>query len=111
MMVGSTTSGMVRSRRHSRCATRTARSPQCDVMGAWLLVGPPDFAPPLPQVVTLYDVLLDMAARRLTIPHDESVYQTGELARLAAFAADLHADGAGVAPVQQLSTYQVAFDT
>jgi len=84
---------------------------QCDVMGAWLLVGPPDFAPPLPQVVTLYDVLLDMAARRLTIPHDESVYQTGELARLAALAADLHADGAGVAPVQQLSTYQVDFDT
>ena len=52
-----------------------------------------------------------MAARQLTIPHDESVYQTGELARLAALATDLHVDDAGAAPVQQLSTYQVDFDT
>ena len=39
-------------------ASLTMRGPdgaviECDVAGAWLLVGPPDFAPPLPQVVSL----------------------------------------------------------
>lgn len=56
------------------------------VEGAWLLVGPPDFAPPIPQVVSLYDVLFDLAVRELPIPADESVYQTGELARLSGLA-------------------------
>jgi hypothetical protein len=49
--------------------------------GAWLLVGP-DFGSVLPQVVSLYDIVFDLAVRQLTIPTDESIYQTGELARL-----------------------------
>lgn len=97
-------------------ATLTMRGPddsliECDVAGAWLLVGPPDFAPPLPQVVSLYDVLFDVAVRHLPIPADESVYQTGELARLGALAADLRVDDPSGAPVQQLSSYRVDFDT
>jgi hypothetical protein len=68
-----------------------------DVDGAWLLVGPPDFAPPLPQVVTLYDVLVDLAVRRLSLPTDEALYRHGSLSRLPAMAADL-ADGGTALP-------------
>lgn len=32
-----------------------------DVLGAWLLVGPPDYAPELVNVVSLYDTILDVA--------------------------------------------------
>jgi hypothetical protein len=71
--------------------------------GAWLLVGPPDFAPPIPQVVSLYDVLFDLAGRKLSIRTDESVYQTGELARLSGLAAFFRP---GATP-----TYTVDFDT
>jgi len=96
-------------------ASITMRQPdgtlvQHDVAGAWLLVGPPDFAPPLPQVVSLYDLLFDLAVRHLPIPDDESQYQTGELARLSALARDLHPPGDTDVPVQQLSTYRVDFD-
>jgi hypothetical protein len=90
-------------------ATLKLRTPdgtiaQPQVEGAWVLVGPPDFAPPLPQVVSLYDVLFDLAVHDLPIPNDESVYRTGELARLSGMAKDL---GAGTT----LSTYKVNFDT
>src|SRR5690349_2591376 len=56
-----------------------------DVEGAWLVPGPPDFAPPLPQLVSLYDVLLDVAVRELPIPADEAD-TSGELARLSGLA-------------------------
>ena len=76
-----------------------------DVEGAWLLAGPPDFAPPLPQLVNLYDVLVDVAVRRLPLPTDEALYRDGELSKLPALAADL-ADGR-----TDLSTYLVDFDS
>ena len=47
---------------------------------AWCLVAPPDFAPEVTGVVTLYDVLVDMATRKLDLPQ-ERVYST-ELAWL-----------------------------
>ena len=72
------------------------------VEGAWLIVGPPDFAPPLPQVVSLYDVLFDLAVQHLPIPEDESTYQTGELARLSGLRSILRGDA---------TTYRVDFDT
>jgi hypothetical protein len=75
-----------------------------EVEGAWLLVGPPDFAPPLPQVVTLYDALVDVAVRHLPLPTDEALYRDGELSTLPAMAADL-ADGGNT-----LSTHVVNFD-
>ena len=33
--------------------------------GAWLIVGPPDYAPPITHLVTMYDVLFDVAVRSL----------------------------------------------
>src|SRR5687768_14526144 len=33
-----------------------------EAAGAWIIVGPPDFAPSIGNVVTLYDTLYDMAA-------------------------------------------------
>jgi hypothetical protein len=75
------------------------------VQGAWVLVGPPDFAPDIPAVVNLYDQLLDLAVRRLSMPKDESVYLSGELAHLPNMAKDL---GKGATT---FSTYKVSFDT
>ena len=36
--------------------------------GAWVVVAPPDFAPAIGNIVTLYDTLYDIAVRELTIP-------------------------------------------
>lgn len=36
-----------------------------DAIGAWVVVGPPDFAPPLMPMVSMYDVLWDQAVREL----------------------------------------------
>ena len=54
-----------------------------DVDGGWVIVGPPDFAPHLHNVVTLYDTLYDLAARDLNIPTDNAIYDT-ELSTLKA---------------------------
>jgi len=57
--------------------------------GAWVLVGPPDFAPDVPSAVTLYDVLYDMAVRELPTPLDNALYDPGgPLANLRQLAAD-----------------------
>lgn len=37
-------------------------------VGAWVCVGPPDFAPPIGNVVTLYDLMWDLAVRTPSIP-------------------------------------------
>lgn len=44
---------------------------------AWVLVAPPDFSPGLNAPVSLYDLLYDMAVRKLTIPSDNPLYATG----------------------------------
>lgn len=71
---------------------------------AWVLVGPPDFAPDLPQQVTLYDCLLDVAVRRGLVPKDESLYTAGALGAMAGLAKDLGGGGT------TLTTYKVRFD-
>ncbi|MBC8073412.1 MAG: tyrosinase family protein [Deltaproteobacteria bacterium] len=38
--------------------------------GAWVIVAPPDYAPQITNVMTLYDVLLDVARRHLTVPNN-----------------------------------------
>lgn len=38
-----------------------------DVVGAWVLVGPPDFAPNVRAVVSLYDLMVDVAAREIDL--------------------------------------------
>jgi L-Lysine epsilon oxidase N-terminal/L-lysine epsilon oxidase C-terminal domain len=42
---------------------------------AWVIVGPPDFAPGITNLVTLYDLLFDLGVKRgiLTAPTDSSV--------------------------------------
>ena len=44
--------------------------------GGWVIVAPPDFAPHLGNLVTLYDTLYDMAAREMDIPPDNTIYDT-----------------------------------
>ena len=62
--------------------------------GAWVLVGPPDFAPGVESIVTLYDLLYDMAVRELPIPQDNALYKnSGALFRMAQLAADYQATG------------------
>jgi hypothetical protein len=53
---------------------------------AWILVGPPDFAPDIGQVVSLYDTLWDVAARNpsITIP-DLQMFKQEPLKRLVTF--------------------------
>lgn len=75
------------------------------VLGAWVLVGPPDFAPGLPPVVSLWDVLFDLAVTSLTLPADETAYRVGgDLARLHLMATDL-AGGATA-----FTSYRPTFD-
>jgi hypothetical protein len=51
---------------------------------AWALVAPPDFSPGLEAPVSLYDLLYDMAVRKLPIPANNALYAAqGPLARLA----------------------------
>lgn len=69
---------------------------------AWCLVAPPDFAPEITSIVTLYDVLVDMAARKLTLP-DEQVYST-DLAWLKALNNEL---GSGAT---SLTTYRPDYE-
>lgn len=44
--------------------------------GAWVICGPPDFAPSLENQVTLYDVLYDVAARQMILPTNEALFDT-----------------------------------
>jgi hypothetical protein len=50
-----------------------------DADAAWVLVGPPKFAPDTDNVVRLYDVLWDLAVRTLDLPKDNPLYQTTPL--------------------------------
>jgi hypothetical protein len=52
-----------------------------DADGAWVTVGPPDFAPSVGNAVTLYDLLWDMAVRKLPTPADP-MFRKDELAAL-----------------------------
>jgi L-Lysine epsilon oxidase N-terminal/L-lysine epsilon oxidase C-terminal domain len=74
------------------------------VEGAWVLSGPPDFAPSLTNIVSLYDILYDMAARELTLPANELIYDT-TLNSLARINAEFKAAGSPT-----LSRYKPSFD-
>lgn len=47
-----------------RAVVRTADGTDHPVVPAWVIVGPPDFAPPIINFVTLYDVARDVAVER-----------------------------------------------
>ncbi|HJV89363.1 MAG TPA: LodA/GoxA family CTQ-dependent oxidase [Holophagaceae bacterium] len=59
---------------------------------AWVLGAPPDYAPGVTGAVTLYDLLLDMAVRKLPVPSGNGLYgPNGPLARVRALKADFRA--------------------
>lgn len=45
-----------------------------DVVPAWVTVAPPDYAPPIQNLVTVHDVLYDLALRKLNL--DTSIFNT-----------------------------------
>ncbi|HEY0652308.1 MAG TPA: LodA/GoxA family CTQ-dependent oxidase, partial [Chryseosolibacter sp.] len=73
---------------------------------AWVICGPPDFAPALFNVVTLYDVLYDLAARELKLPGNEILFTTGELANLSKINSEFRKAGKA-----ELSAYKPDFAT
>jgi hypothetical protein len=54
-----------------------------NVVGAWVLVGPPDFVPPIRSYRTMYDSLVDVIVREIGIPTDDGLF-AGPLAHIAA---------------------------
>lgn len=76
------------------------------VAPAWVICPPPDFAPHLTSVVTLFDLMYDVAARDLTLPANEALYSTGAWKGLAAVNKEFKKAGKPV-----LSTYQPDFAT
>jgi L-Lysine epsilon oxidase N-terminal/L-lysine epsilon oxidase C-terminal domain len=72
--------------------------------GAWVLVGPPDFGPTTDNLTSLYDTMIDVAARQLPLPADERVYDT-TLLRLKQLNDELFVHGR-----RYLTTYTVSFD-
>jgi hypothetical protein len=55
-----------------------------DADPAWVLVGPPDFAPGIGNVVSLFDTMLDIAIQHLEIPIDNRSFVDGPLKRVRA---------------------------
>ena len=54
------------------CATIELRDETTAVCSAWVITAPPDFAPGIKNLITLYDAIYDVAVRRgvLTAPTD-----------------------------------------
>lgn len=73
-------------------------------LGAWVLVGPPDFAPPVGNIISMYDLLYDVAAREMDLPTDDSRFD-GPLKSLKAINLELHRKGRN-----ELKDYQVSFN-
>lgn len=58
-----------------------------DVVGAWLLVGPPDFVPPIHSYRSMYNSLVDVVVREMDIPTDDGLF-AGPLTHIAAMNED-----------------------
>ncbi len=58
-----------------------------DIVGAWVLVGPPDFVPPIHSYRTMYDSLIDVVVREMDIPADDGLFASS-LSYIAAMNAD-----------------------
>lgn len=52
----------------------TGRDTPVETLAAWVICAPPDFAPYSQNLVTLYDLLFDLAARELTLPTNDAQY-------------------------------------
>jgi hypothetical protein len=53
-----------------------------DADPAWVTVGPPDFAPGIGNVVSLYDTLWDIAVQHLPVPADNALFSHEPLSTL-----------------------------
>jgi hypothetical protein len=73
-------------------------------IGAWVICTPPDFAPFAQNVVTLYDLLFDMAARELDLPTNDTQYD-GILSSLRAINKEMKLGGR-----TSLSAHKPSFD-
>ncbi|MES2662564.1 MAG: LodA/GoxA family CTQ-dependent oxidase [Pseudomonadota bacterium] len=73
---------------------------------AWVMCSPPDFAPHLENVVSLYDVLFDAAARDMVLPTNLAVLNTGALKGLMEINKEFKKNGKPV-----LTTYKPDFET
>jgi hypothetical protein len=52
-------------------AAIAAGTPGTDGGGAWVIVAPPDYAPQITNFVTLYDTLLEVARKHLSVPNNQ----------------------------------------
>ena len=84
---------------------KTTRGTQVvPVEPAWVICGPPDFAPMLSNQVTLYDVLYDMAARQMPAPIGEGIFNT-----ILSGLVDINLEFQGTKPAK-LKRYKPSFD-
>jgi L-Lysine epsilon oxidase N-terminal/L-lysine epsilon oxidase C-terminal domain len=60
---------------------RDGRPESFQADGAWVIVGPPDFAPAIESVVTLWDLMLDLAVRTRKILPDNGLFTAYERGR------------------------------
>jgi hypothetical protein len=87
-----------------------------DADGAWVLVGPPKFAPQLDNVITLYDAVFEMAAGQgwVTGPNPPSytddVYPILERARTARWVIEVFGNHTWVDPVYDDALRQAIFN-
>jgi L-Lysine epsilon oxidase N-terminal/L-lysine epsilon oxidase C-terminal domain len=63
-----------------------------DADAAWVLVGPPDFAPSVRSYRTMYDTLVDVIVREIPLPADDGLF-AGALADVAAMKVAWKPDG------------------
>jgi hypothetical protein len=68
-------------------ATLTIDGAGAKVAAGWVIVGPPDFAPAVPSYRTMYDTLVDVIVREMTIPANDGLF-AGPLN----YIADMNAD-------------------
>jgi len=73
-------------------ATLTIDGVDKAVSGAWVLVGPPDFAPAIRSYRSMYDTLIDEIVRDVDPPDDDGLF-AGPLAHIAAMRADWKRNG------------------
>ena len=79
--------------------------PAVQVESAWVISAPPDFAPHISNVVSLYDVLYDLAAREIKIPAKDDLYINGSLKSLKEIQKEFKANGSAT-----LKTYKPSYD-
>jgi L-lysine epsilon oxidase-like protein len=73
-------------------ATLTIDGTPFAVAGAWVLVGPPDFAPAIRSYHSMYDSVIDLIVREMDIPADDGLF-AGPLAHIAEMRADWKTNG------------------